>query len=456
MADHRPNLLLLIGEQHRGNCLSCAGHPVVRTPHIDRLAAEGTRFASSYCTTPLCVPSRAAMLIDRFAHASGIVDNIYEDMVRDQMTVPLALRAAGYRTCHVGKTHLAIGESLKPDRPRNRLDEVGFDDEFATSGKIGAPLADGHYGRYLERLGLRETLRVDYEARQQARKTSLGDSRPSALPVEHYHDEWVSRKANDYLADLPSDQPFYLAVNWAGPHAFRDAPGQYATMYDAGTIDPPIEDALGKAPEFLRKRQRETLAKLAPVDWRGLRASYYGMVSLIDDGIGRMLATLERRGMLDNTLVVFTADHGEMLCDHGFVYKTLMYEGSVCVPLIVRWPGKFAEGRVVDDAASLIDVPPTLLEAAGCEPWDNMQGRSMANLLRDGRPEPGRAVFSEFHDMRMIRHGRWKYVRDPSWEVQQLFDLENDPQELVNRVDDETQVASELDARIDAWLSATA
>ncbi len=453
---YHPNILLLVGEQHNPRVLGAAGHPVVRTPALDRLAAEGVYFPNAYSATPLCVPGRVAMLTGRFGHETGVTENLYEDLLGDSPTLPRALREAGYHTCHIGKTHLATGAVLGTPEGRRRYWEVGFDEDFATTGKIGAAgdTTRDPYISYLKQRGLHEAFRADYQRRLAARRTTLGECRPSVLDVEHYHDQWISRTAARWLGQVATDKPFYLAVNWAGPHALRDAPGPYATMYDPATIDPPIDDPMERAPQAVRERQRTTMAKLAPDDWRGLRASYYGMVSLIDDGVAACLDVLQRRGLLDQTLVVYIADHGEMLCDHGCVYKTMMYEQSAAVPLIFRWPQKFRRGLVSRSTASQVDLAPTLLEAASAEPLPVMHGHSLMGTLTAGI-EHDRPVFCEYKTTRMIRHGRYKYIADNGWDVQQLFDLQADPDERDNLVDDRTDLVADLRRRIDAWLART-
>ncbi|NLF30940.1 MAG: sulfatase-like hydrolase/transferase [Planctomycetes bacterium] len=452
----RPNILLLIGEQHNPRVMGAAGHPVVRTPNMDRLAGEGVYFPNAYSATPLCVPGRVAMLTGRFGHDTGATDNIYEDLVKDSPTLPRALREAGYRTCHVGKTHLATGARLGTPQGRQRYYDIGFDEDFATTGKNGAASDTGRcaYVTYLKQRGVHAKLKEDYERRIANRATALSECSPSVLDVEDYHDQWISRTATHWLQGVPADRPFYLSVNWAGPHALRDAPGRYATMYDPAAVDPPIDDPMEHAPAPVRRRRDDTLAKLPGDSWRGLRASYYGMLSLLDDGIGMMLDVLERRGVLDNTLIVYLADHGEMLCDHGCVYKTMMYEQSAAIPFIVRWPKRFRRGLVSRSTASHVDLAPTLLDAAGAGPLPVMHGHSLVPTLTAG-VEHDRPVFCEYRTTRMIRRGQWKYVSDATWDLQQLFDLRADPNELNNLVDEHPTLVADFRRQADAWLART-
>lgn len=447
----RPNILFLFGEQHHPGVLSPAGHPFVQTPHLERMVREGVYFRNAYCPTPLCVPCRTSTLTGRYSHSTGIPTNLYDDLIGDQPNMARNLRSAGYHTCHIGKTHLATGP-LSPER----WDRLGFSEEFATSGKGGAafPDADGHYATYLREKGIFELFSRDYAARQKMRGITLCDAHPSVLNVEDYHDEWISRTAINFIRDYHRDQPFFLAVNWAGPHAFRDAPGKYASMYDPDKMDPPINDPMELAPTSIRKRQTSTLEKLQDNCWKELRASYYGMISLIDDGIGRILKTLEAQGILENTIVIYSADHGEMLCDHGMVYKTLMYESSAAVPFIVRYPKAFRQNHRPNSLANLIDLAPTLLEMAGAESLPVAHGRSLVPEL-SGKSDERNTTFSEFQKTRMVREGSWKYIEDPNWDVQQLFNLDEDPDELNNLVQKAPHVARELSDTIKEWLKAT-
>jgi arylsulfatase len=445
----KPNILFLFSDQHHPSVLSAVGHPIVRTPHLQRLAEDGACFRNAYCASPLCVPSRTSTMVSRYSHATGIVKNLYEDLIGDQPNLPRTLRSAGYHTCHIGKTHLAAGTT-----DIARMERLGFSESLPTPGKIGGGEAKGPYIDYLRAKGVFEKFDADYRLRTTGREHSLCDARPSVLEVEDYFDQWISRKADDWLRSYRGEQPFYLSVNWPGPHALRDAPGRYATMYDPADMNPPIGDPMNLAPGPIKKRQSQTLAKMQGDCWRGVRASYYGMISLIDDGIGMMLRTLQERGLLENTLVIYASDHGEMLWDHGLVDKTLLYEGSVGVPLIMRYPREIPAQLRPKSFASLIDLAPTLLDFAGAPALPSAQGRSLMPVLR-GETDNRDEVFAEMEMTRMVRRGDWKYICDPQWDIQQLFNLKKDPHELDNLIQKEAGVARELHARINAWLDAT-
>lgn len=445
-ADERPNILFLFAEQHHPGILSPAGHPIVQTPSLQRLADEGVYFENGYTPTPLCIPARTTTILGRFSHDTGIVDNDNSvDRIGNQANLARNLRNAGYLTCHIGKTHLgtSFNDSVQ------RFDELGFEESIPTKGKNGAAnnWPDDPYVQYQISQGVRDAFVADYNLR-----STEGDCtvRPSILPVEHYHDNWISTQAKEWLQNYNDERPFYLSVNWVGPHVYRDPPGVYATMYDGIAMDDPIIDPLDTlVPDFILTQDRPWLSDTCIDD---IRRAYYGIVTLIDDGIGDILQVLENRGMLDNTIIIYSADHGDMLGDHLMLYKQLMYESSVGVPFIVRYPPEFPANQRPKSMASLIDIAPTLIEMSGADPLPNMHGRSLVPILkgfRDDRTE----VFSEMRNLRMYRNGDWKYINDPAWNMPQLFNLASDPNELNNRYLDEPVIVAQMQARLDTFTT---
>jgi len=450
----RPNILFLFSEQHHPDVLSPAGHPRVRTPHLQRLADEGVYVRNAYCATPLCIPSRTSTILGRFSHDTGIVDNKnYEDQIGDQPNLARNLREAGYLTCHIGKTHL--GTSW--DESFERMDRLGFEDSLATRGKIGMA-RDWEGDPYIEfqnRKGIRKRFVADYEQRARVRKAGdMCDTHSSVLQAEETHDGWISDKAAAWLEQVDTDRPFYLSVNWAGPHVYRDPPASYAGMYDPGSMDLPVSDPPENLPRAWRTRQQKETADTQPSDWQRYRAAYYAQISMIDDGVGRILEVLEQRGLLDHTLILFTADHGEMLMDHGFQGKQLMYESAARVPFLARYPAAFPAGARPGSCLSLVDIAPTLLEWGHAAPLPVLHGQSLTSLLT-GKADERDQVFSEFKTLRMMRKGLWKLVEDPEHDVLQLFHLGDDPEELRNLSDTHPERVTEMQKEIKTWLSRT-
>ena len=463
---NRPNILFLLSDQHSPLAMSCAGHPVVRTPHMDRLSREGVQLDAAYCPTPLCMPARVSLLCARHAHNTGILHNGGRMMA--EPTVPQALRAAGYRTAVTGKIHFTQRGRPGSTECDEHLRELGFEDVMANLGKVAAARSQqpDTYQAELRRKGVYDAFRDDYEARYSGGLPNWYVAE-STLNDEDYHDAWIGRQTRDWLASYDDERPFFCWCNWGGPHMPWDAPGRYARLYDPAAVDAPLHDPLDDAPADIRRKRDAAMAGMPPdiwevggepqplteEAWRRCRAHYYGMVNVVDDGIGIMLDALEQRGMLDNTLVVYTSDHGEMLYDRGLYGKQLMYEQSARVPLVVRWPRGFDAADRSQALASTLDLMATFLDVGGASlPVDH--GRSLLPVLRGDTAAHRDEVFCELDAEKMVRQGPWKYVYHPEREVQQLFHLDDDPHELRNlaATGDHTGKEQALRDRILAWM----
>jgi len=424
--------------------MGCAGHAVVKTPNLDRLAADGVRFANAYCTTPLCMPSRVSLATGRFPHNTGNNTNNEGYLHPDTPMLSHALRDAGYRTAFLGKLHLCQAAKAGSAACDRWLQAAGYDDFLPIHGKAWSCVYEepdfDAYLKWLATTGKLESFRQDYRERSFAwmfpgiQGRPAGYAAPSPLEPEEHQDGFITRKACEWLGQVDATQPFFCWVNWGGPHDPWDAPGRFGRMYDPAAMPPPIADDLADAPAKLRKHAQRYTGNIAPDAWRAVMAQYYGSISFIDDGIGRILDTLEKRGLLGNTVVVYASDHGEMMFDHQMLTKWVMYESSSKVPLIVRLPG--GKTHTVAAPVSLVDLVPTLVDLAGVDrqAMPVLHGTSlMPDLRGDARPE--RPIFCEMDKTKMIRQGPWKYSTDPEFDVDQLFDLDNDPNELVNLAD---------------------
>jgi len=433
----RPPILILMADQHRADCLSCAGHPTLRTPNLDRLAAEGMRFAQAATVSPLCMPARASFVSGLYPHNHGLWANRGELPAADETFFQL-LQRQGYCTAHIGKAHYyEHRRSLHLREREDYLRARGLEYVHETTG----PHATCHTASYLtddwERKGLWKIFQQDYRDRNEA---GGGMVRPSPLPVEDFPDSYVGRQAVQFVKAYADPRPLCLFVGFGGPHEPWDAPGEYAARYDPAQTPPPIPASAlpASAPAWLREKEDfrvwpgEVLANTARI-----RANYYGKIALIDRWIGEILQACSQRGWLDDLLVVFWSDHGEMLGDHGRLYKSTFHESSVRVPLILRWPGRIPAGAVSNALAEIIDVFPTLLEAAGCPPSRRCLGRSLWPVLRDPETELRDFQLSEVHHGErhiMLRSRRRKYVVDEQGRGFMLYDLEQDPLEQNNRM----------------------
>jgi len=275
----------------------------------------------------------------------------------------------------------------------------------------------------------------DYRARAQS---VSGGVWPSPLPADDFLDGYIGRKAVELVEHYDDPRPLCLFVGFGGPHDPWDAPLPYATMYRAEETPKPVpipasDPAL---PETVRdKRDFAAFPQPVVANVANIRANYYGKISLIDDQVGRIVAALERKGWLDDTLIVFVSDHGEMLGDHGRFKKSTFHEANVRVPLLARWPGRIPAGKVTDALVEIVDLFPTLVEAAAAKPSTRCLGRSLWPLIDGERAEVKTWQISEvvYGEARvMLRSRKWKLAIDARGVVFMLYDLEHDPDEQRN------------------------
>jgi choline-sulfatase len=356
-------------------------------------------------------------------------------------------------------THGRREGTHRPDivHHRDHTAALGFHDVHETEGKMMSEWTDGPWTRYLAARGLLEQFREDYRLRRT--ELPCWYAEPSVLSEDDHQDAYIGREGARWLEQYDGGRPFFLWVSWAGPHDPWDPPGRFATMYRPEELPPPIADPLRRAPRCtLRRVERHGLARATLFELQRMKASYYGLISLNDDWVGRILQVLEQRGWLDNTVIVYTSDHGEMLGDHGLIQKSAFYEQAVRVPLIVRWPVRFPQGAVAREMVELIDLPGTLMDLAGATIYPAYQGRSLVPSLEQPARVERQAVFSELNAQLMVRTSRYKYVYRPDEEVQELYDLEADPLELNNLagLPAYASVEHDLRTRLLDWMATTA
>ncbi|HEU5316391.1 MAG TPA: sulfatase-like hydrolase/transferase, partial [Chloroflexota bacterium] len=417
----RPNILIILPDELRADALGCAGHPVYRTPHVDRLAREGVRFTNAYCTGPLCMPARASMISGLYPHNHGVQENA-GSLPADDESYARLLRDAGYATAYVGKTHFgsdAPGRDFVAHEAFVR--QRGFDYIHQIPGPAALTKTDNHLTRRWAERGLLEKYREDY--RRRAADGGAG-AWASPLPLEEFADSYVGAKAEEWLRGYDDHRPFLFVVGFGGPHPPFDAPEPYASMYDPAAIPDPIPPE--KVPDDWERRAQIAKERMA---------NYGGKISLIDDRVGRILAILDERGWTENTLVIFLSDHGEMGGDHGRYHKSVFFEGAARIPFIVRWTAALPAGTRVDAPIEQLDLFATVVEAGGAPPSARAFARSLLPLARGDGDAPARdAVFSELKRQIMIRTQRHKYVVDAEGAGLQLFDLREDPTERRNLV----------------------
>jgi choline-sulfatase len=448
-AENKPNVLFILDDQHRFDYLGCMGADFVRTPNLDRLAERGMLFTRCSSNSPLCVPARISLATGMQPARLGLVDNSHV-LSPDLPTLYQRFRDGGYRVHCVGKLDLN-----KPDHYNGRYGDRpqayrwGFTHPEECEGKSHAgssPTPIGPYTHYLEERGLLTAFYQDY--RDRGKKKGFANwYRDSALPTEAFEDCYIGRRAAEWIDAVPDDFPWFSFVSFVGPHSPFDPPTEYADRYRHAEM-PAAAIASDARPEWVRRR----FETADPESIAGARRQYCAAIETIDDQIGDILAALERRGMMDNTYILFSSDHGEMLGDHGAFGKTMAYEASVHVPLIVAGPG-IAGGRVSDALIELIDLNATAGELAGLAPAAPMDSLSFARLVRGERDSHRNEAISTGKFYRSIRNERYKLI-DNVGDMKELFDLANDPYELHNIAATEPELVQQLSARLEERFAA--
>lgn len=426
-AAERPNIVVVLVDDLRWDELGCTGHPFVRTPHIDRIAREGTRFRNAFATTPLCSPSRACFLTGQYAHHHGVIDNINRSALSHRLvTFPRILQAAGYETGYVGKWHMGNDDKARPGFDywiSMKGQGTSFDPELNENGR-----RDSYTGHTTDVLNEKALAFVEKRRDE-----------PFCLYLAHkaLHPELV--QFDDGSISDPRAAKFMPAERHKDLYAAAPVPrrlnvtdtleGKPALQRKIAGL-PPLGPETGTSDETIRDRLR--------------------MLAAIDEGVGQLLDALEQADQLDDTVFVFTSDHGYWYGEHGLsVERRLPYEEAVRIPLLVRYPRLVKAGSLIDDMALSIDVAPTLLELAGFEPPHTMDGRSLAPLLQGKRPGDWRTsflieyytdtVFPRVLEMgyKAIRTERYKYIHYTDLEgMDELYDLKSDPYEMENVIDD--------------------
>ena len=426
-----PNILFIMTDQQRWDAMSCAGD-WVRTPHLDRIAAEGVRFSYCITTTPICIPARVTLATGHYPHNTHVWDNIRFAMPEDVNTWMRAIRDLGYRTSLFGKTHLHPHTGDLRER-EYLINAYGLDDVDEIGGPRASAAVMSHMTQTWQDKGLLEGYREDFRERF-ANKPHV--ARPSVLPLEDYADVYVGQRAKEWLEAYDADEPWFCWMSFGGPHEPWDAPEPYASMYDPEAMPAPVprpEEDIPRPRGWLDRMMERWTPNFDPGDEGAMRANYAGNVTLIDDQIGEVLAAIEARGEMDNTVIGFTSDHGEMNGDWRLIYKMNFLDGSLRVPLLVRTPETAANGggKVVDAPAENCDLGPTLLELAGGAVDYPQFAKSLVPAMENGGTHREAAI-SEYRGEFMVTDGKWKAAVNTEGQVYLLFDLENDPRETRN------------------------
>lgn len=433
MSDSRPNILWYCTDQQRFDTIAALGNPYVQTPVVDQLVADGTAFTTVYCQSPICTPSRSSFMTGMYPSRIHNTRNGNDTFPDKPPLVSKRLADSGYDCGMIGKFHLqSSGYRIEP-----RLD-----DGYRFWRFSHAPRDDWESGHDY----------ADWVRSKGGDLNALSDT-AERVPPELHQTTWATEMALEFLQQQRSG-PWLLNINIYDPHPPFIPPKEYADRFRP-------EDMPGP---WFRDSDLQQQAVFRDIDFqdqvrtpeehhaREAQAKYYAMIAQIDDQFGRLLQALDDSGQAQNTVVIYTSDHGESLGDHGLMFKGCrFYEGLVRVPLIFRWPGKIVQGLRSDALVELLDVTATVVELAGLDQPAEMQGRSLLPILT-GQADPGHfrdAVRCEYSDAlhphftggngafgTMYRRDHWKLVVYHGHNLGELYDLKQDPHEFQNLWDD--------------------
>jgi arylsulfatase A-like enzyme len=482
------NILLITTDQQRADTLGVEGSPLGATPRIDALAAAGTRYAAARTQNPLCQPARATILTGTYPSTHGVTCNgIDLPLDAEQRSVATLLAREGHETAFFGKAHFATTYTFFPTGriesvegssrvdPQWRGPYFGFEHAelmiFGHNLRIselngkwnwiyGPPPFGLHYAQYLFRDGFErgvERLRL-MQPEAAGAKWDKTQTWRNQLPEEDHATTWVADRACEWLRGV--DGPFFGWVSFTDPHHPMDPPAPWCDRYapeDVLEVLPAVhENEFDTKPELHKAISRGM--RNPAMEWANpgganytreelatMTAGYYGMVAQLDNAIGRVIDTLDERGLADDTLVICTTDHGEFLGEHQMIFKgPFGYDSLLRVPLVVRGPGVTA-GTVVDDPVGTIDLAPTMLDAAGIEVPKWMEGRPLRDLPREHVLTENDFNIMVRIPMRTLTTTRYKLHRYLEAPFGELYDLQEDPGEIVNRYDDPDYAAVKSD-----------
>lgn len=417
------NLVFILSDEHNREMMGCYGHPVVKTPNLDKLSRQGVRFTNAYCNCPICVPSRASMATGQYVHQIRNWDNA-APYTGDVPSWGHRLTAQGYHVTTIGKLHY-----------RNETDDTGFPDM-----RIPLNVLDGVGDMF-------SLVRDNFQPRLVTRDKILSAG-PGDSSYTRY-DRAIAAEASHFLREeAPSiHSPWVLFVSLVTPHFPLIAPKEYYDLYPLDEVLFPRQYSLNERPMHpALERYRQMKALPDELDEHTVRkavAAYYGLCSFMDAQVGVVMNAIEESGLAQSTRIVYTSDHGDTVGEHGLWFKSTMYEGSAAIPFLMAGPD-VPEDTVCDDHISLIDCFPTILDAVGATPTEedlSLPGRSLL-AIANRKPIKNTRAFSEYHatgfsdGVFMIRVNQYKYVYYVG-ERPQLFDLESDPHELNDLAENE-------------------
>ncbi|MCD6520831.1 MAG: sulfatase-like hydrolase/transferase [Anaerolineae bacterium] len=467
----KPNILFIMNDQHRFDRLGCMSDPLIKTPHVDRIAREGVTFTNAYCPSPVCGPARGAIFSGMYPPACGVVNN-WVPFRGDIVLLTERLQQLGYRTAEVGKLHFVP-----------HIKRFGFQFKRLHDAHYNVYANDALYSDYVKYL---QETRYRDDPEEPIRRADedeacywTGDEYrfimgSNWLEEKYHYNTWTAEESIKYLQNYQGDEPFFLFVSFFGPHQPFEPPTPWNTLYDPEDIELPPQFYAGMedAPVFQATKgasSREHKTKWNEATYKKIIAAYYGQITMIDHYIGRIFAQLEAMGLWDETMIIFTADHGDHNGQYGLFYKGDMYDSCEKVPLIIKpafaQQGGWQNSRVVNT----IDLFGTILEVAGDQNWaeeeaekGRIEARSLAPLLHKGaevawenhtfaiiggNPESNLTMLRQDH-LKLIR-----LAREDGEALYELYDMRDPVYEVRNVYEDPTYAAQreELKEKLDRW-----
>jgi choline-sulfatase len=435
-------------DQQRPDSLGCYGSEIARTPNIDALAENGAVFENCYVQNPLCCPSRYSMLTGQYPHCHGVMSNWYQPR-EGLKSFAHYLGAAGYQSAAIGKMHLTPW-----------YDNFGFDGRIIAEPKMEVGHQDD-YGTFINMHGYTRQDLYPWDEKFLKQCTAVD----SKVPADLHIDSFVGKSVCEYLDRIDEDIPFCCIGSFVSPHNPYDPPEPYNQMFrdtkfppknmGKDEVDNKPKEAYNYINKVLSGDWGVTTDKFSDEQLHRIKANYYALNALIDDWVGKIIDTLKRRGMYENTIIIYTSDHGDLLGDHGLIFKQCFYEQSVKVPLIVHAPAYFSPRRI-NDLVELMDIYSTVCELGNARQGRQTQSKSLLPLLTGEKGyHHSDAVFSENYFGKMIRTGPWKLVYYIGKDYGELYNLDDDPLEQDNLWDKKAyaDTRAALKCRLLDWMA---
>jgi arylsulfatase len=437
----KPNVLWIMADQLRADTFGFIGHPSIKTPNLDRLAREGAYFTRSYCTSPVCAPSRASFLTGQYLWEHDVINNPSK-MNEDSPIITKAFEKAGYRTAHLGKHHAGCGVNATYEYHHGVEDvfgatkpsKVAFNPDIYPGVKfVGDEVCDNSdrvlYGRY---------------------------PGPEVTTKSYI----MATEANKFFYWHDDPRPFFYNVYFDDPHPPVVPPEPYASMYSPEDVPDDLiadmRESMANKPQVIKEFQQFTLEDKIKEEDHRLHAMYYmALVTHLDAQIGRILDYLDELGIADNTIVIVNSDHGHMIGEHGLCHKgTMTFEGVARIPTIIRWPARVKPGTRIDAIIDGTDLVATLYDIIGVDQPESVSGRSFLPLLEAKVDKTRDHAFIQWDDYGYCIVGeRWKLTWWDPYDEGELYDLKEDPLEKQNRFDDPecAEIKNELLQKLNAW-----